>query len=111
VSESDSSRPIRIVGAFQSSCDRNAFTARFLNHLEEWLVRAITIKAPAEAVWPWLVPLGYGRGGFYSYDWIENLLMRVLRNGRPWRRDAWWPPRGCVPRVVGLAALGASPAT
>ena len=73
--------------------------------------RAITIKAPAEGVWPWLVPLGYSRGGFHSYDWIENLLMRVLRNGRPWRWDAWWPPRGCVPRVVGLAALGASPAT
>ncbi|MGQ9677011.1 MAG: hypothetical protein ACUVX1_15225 [Chloroflexota bacterium] len=31
--------------------------------------RAITIKAPAEEVWPWLVQIGQGRGGFYSYDW------------------------------------------
>jgi hypothetical protein len=48
--------------------------------------RAITINAPAEAVWPWLVQLGYGRGGFYSYDWLENLLMRVLR-GTPGYRS------------------------
>jgi hypothetical protein len=32
---------------------------------------AITIDAPPEAVWPWLVQMGQGRGGFYSYDWVE----------------------------------------
>jgi hypothetical protein len=36
--------------------------------------RAITIDAPPSAVWPWLVQMGSGRGGAYSYDWIENLL-------------------------------------
>jgi hypothetical protein len=35
--------------------------------------RAITIDAPAEAVWPWLVQIGYGRAGFYSYDLLDNL--------------------------------------
>lgn len=35
---------------------------------------AITIRAPAKMVWPWLVQLGQGRGGFYSYDWIENMM-------------------------------------
>jgi hypothetical protein len=35
--------------------------------------RAITIRAPAAEVWPWLVQIGYQRGGFYSYDWLENL--------------------------------------
>ena len=35
---------------------------------------AITIHAPAERIWPWLVQIGQGRGGFYSYDWLENLL-------------------------------------
>lgn len=34
---------------------------------------AITIHALASAIWPWLVQLGQGRGGFYSYDWLENL--------------------------------------
>ncbi|MGE0170333.1 hypothetical protein [Nocardioides sp.] len=35
---------------------------------------AVTIGAPPEAVWPWLVQIGQGRGGLYSYDWLENLL-------------------------------------
>jgi hypothetical protein len=36
--------------------------------------RAIAINAPPEAIWPWLAQLGSGRGGAYTYDWIENLL-------------------------------------
>lgn len=35
---------------------------------------AITIKAPAEEVWPWLVQIGNYRGGWYSYDAVENAL-------------------------------------
>lgn len=35
---------------------------------------AVTIKAPPSEVWPWLVQLGQGRGGLYSYDWLENLV-------------------------------------
>ena len=34
--------------------------------------RAITIDATAEQVWPWLVQLGFGKAGWYSYDWIDN---------------------------------------
>jgi hypothetical protein len=34
--------------------------------------RAVTIAARPEQVWPWLVQLGYGRAGWYSYDWIDN---------------------------------------
>jgi hypothetical protein len=37
--------------------------------------RAITIDAPASAVWPWIAQMGPSpRGGAYAYDWIENLL-------------------------------------
>jgi hypothetical protein len=36
--------------------------------------RAITIQAPPQSVWPWLVQFGRGRGGFYSYDGLENLV-------------------------------------
>ncbi len=35
--------------------------------------RAITINAPSSHVWPWLAQLGQNRGGFYTYDWLENL--------------------------------------
>ena len=34
--------------------------------------RAITIDAPPVEVWPWLVQIGFGRAGWYSYDWIDN---------------------------------------
>jgi hypothetical protein len=36
--------------------------------------RAITIRAGVDDVWPWIVQLGQGRGGFYSYDSLENLV-------------------------------------
>jgi hypothetical protein len=36
--------------------------------------RAISIRASADRVWPWIAQLGQGRGGFYSYDFLENLI-------------------------------------
>jgi hypothetical protein len=36
--------------------------------------RAVTVDAPPGAVWPWLVQMGSGRGGAYTYDWMENLF-------------------------------------
>jgi hypothetical protein len=35
--------------------------------------RAVTVEAGADAVWAWIAQLGQGRGGFYSYDFLENL--------------------------------------
>jgi hypothetical protein len=40
----------------------------------ERCTRAITIDAPPSAVWPWVIQLGADRGGFYSYDSLENLF-------------------------------------
>ena len=34
--------------------------------------RAITIGAPPEDVWPWIVQMGYRRAGFYTYDVVDN---------------------------------------
>lgn len=34
--------------------------------------RAVTVEAGPEQIWPWLVQMGYGRAGFYSYDRIDN---------------------------------------
>jgi hypothetical protein len=42
--------------------------------------RAITIRAEAEDVWPWLVQIGQGRGGLYSYDGLENLVGCRIRS-------------------------------
>jgi len=33
---------------------------------------AVTIEAPPEQVWPWLVQMGWGRGGCYSWDRLDN---------------------------------------
>jgi hypothetical protein len=44
--------------------------------------RAITIEAPVEDVWPWIAQLGQDRGGFYSYSWIENMLLADIHNAR-----------------------------
>jgi hypothetical protein len=35
---------------------------------------AVTINAPPENIWPWLVQMGYQRGGLYSYDWLDRLF-------------------------------------
>ena len=35
---------------------------------------AVSVEASPEEIWAWLVQLGQGRGGMYSYDWLENLL-------------------------------------
>jgi hypothetical protein len=42
--------------------------------------RAVTIGAPTEEVWRWLVQLGQDRGGFYSYDRLENLAGADIHN-------------------------------
>jgi hypothetical protein len=42
--------------------------------------RAVTVNAPPEAVWPWIVQMGQGRGGLYSYEFLENLVGCDLHN-------------------------------
>jgi hypothetical protein len=36
--------------------------------------RAVTINARPADIWPWLVQMGYQRGGLYSYDWLDRLF-------------------------------------
>jgi hypothetical protein len=35
---------------------------------------AISIEAAPEQVWPWLLQVGWGRAGWYTYRWIDRLL-------------------------------------
>ena len=37
------------------------------------VTRAITIQARPEEIWPWIIQIGFGRAGFYSYDLLDNL--------------------------------------
>jgi hypothetical protein len=45
--------------------------------------RAITIAARPEDVWPWLVQLGFGRAGWYSYDLFDNAAKPSARRILP----------------------------
>jgi hypothetical protein len=66
--------------------------------------RAITIDAGVDAVWPWLAQVGQDRGGFYSFDLLENVVgcrmptVDVLRpDKQSWSPgDKLWmyPPEG-----------------
>jgi len=42
--------------------------------------RVVEIDAPPSAIWPWLVQMGPGRGGAYTYDWIERRLGIDIHN-------------------------------
>src|SRR3954467_14058608 len=42
--------------------------------------RAITIHAPVSTVWPWVAQLGQDRGGFYSYEVLEDLAGCSMEN-------------------------------
>jgi hypothetical protein len=35
---------------------------------------AVIVKAPPQHIWPWLLQMGYRRGGLYSYDWLDRLF-------------------------------------
>ena len=35
---------------------------------------AVTVDAPPEDIWPWLLQMGYQRGGLYSIDWLDRLF-------------------------------------
>ncbi len=45
-----------------------------LAHPQWTSTQAVTVHATAGEIWPWIAQWGYGRGGFYSYDWIDRLL-------------------------------------
>jgi hypothetical protein len=38
------------------------------------MTHAVTIEASPVHIWPWLVQIGQGRAGLYSYDRLENLF-------------------------------------
>lgn len=42
--------------------------------------QALTIDSSPQEIWPWLVQMGEGRGGFYSYSWLENRVGCNIHN-------------------------------
>jgi hypothetical protein len=67
---------------------------------------AITIRAPVDSVWPWLVQLGQDRAGFYSYDWLERAFGADIHNAS--KVEPAWQNRkaGDLVRAVQPTYLG-----
>jgi hypothetical protein len=61
-------------GATEEECDAALPGDDLIANPDLVATRAITVPALADRVWPWIVQLGQGRGGFYSYDVLENLV-------------------------------------
>lgn len=54
--------------------DERVGSRRFLiNHV-------VSVKAPPERIWPWLIQIGEDRAGFYSYDLLERMLGTRIHN-------------------------------
>jgi hypothetical protein len=62
-----------------------------------YFTRAISIDAPASAVWPWLQAIGQDRAGFLSYDYLENLTGADIHNADTLRPE--WRQRSVGDRV------------
>lgn len=54
---------------------------------ERGATMAITIAATPERVWPWLVQMGWDRGGFYSWDLLDNAGRPSARQVHPEWQD------------------------
>ncbi len=68
-------RPILTWGATDDEATARLPGDELLERPDGGSTRAITVDAPAEAIWPWIAQMGPApRGGAYTYDWIENLL-------------------------------------
>ncbi|MGZ3516505.1 MAG: hypothetical protein ACXVAM_04940 [Vulcanimicrobiaceae bacterium] len=61
-------------GATQSEMDGPWPGDNLVSDPVSTVTRAITIHAPASAIWPWIVQIGQNRAGFYSYTWLENAV-------------------------------------
>jgi|SRR5580700_1153740 hypothetical protein len=61
-------------GATDQECEMALSGDELIVRADLTATRAITVRAAAAEVWPWIAQLGQGRGGFYSYDLLENLL-------------------------------------
>ncbi len=74
---------------------------------------AITIDAPPEAVWPWLVQIGTGKAGFYSYDLFDNGARPSATEILPEYQDPhvgdWVPMSGTVNETTAFRVTAFEP--
>lgn len=67
-------KPCLTWGATPEEVDRTMLGDELLASPDILATRAVTVNAPPSAIWPWLIQMGSGKGGVYTYDWIENFF-------------------------------------
>jgi hypothetical protein len=88
-------QPILTWGATPEEAEARLPGDDLLEDADGVATRAITIDAPASAVWPWIAQMGPSpRGGAYTYDWIENLLGLNMHSADTVLRDFQHPRVG-----------------
>src|SRR6478736_2716530 len=61
-------------GTSQEERTRQMPGDRIIGHPTNSAMQAVTVEATPEDIWPWLVQIGYQRGGLYSYDWLDRIF-------------------------------------
>ena len=61
-------------GSTEAELDATLPGDELLTRADLVATRTVGIAVPPAAVWPWVAQIGQGRGGFYSYDELENLV-------------------------------------
>jgi len=67
-------------GATDAEVNRALPGDEFVPHPKGGYIQAITIRTPCHQVWPWLVQIGQDKGGFYSYELLENMVGCNIHN-------------------------------
>jgi len=67
-------------GATDVEISRSLPGDELVPHNKWGYTHAISIRASAAEIWPWLVQIGQGRGGFYGYEFLENLIGCNIHN-------------------------------
>src|SRR6266516_4205318 len=75
--------------------------------------RAVTIRARPEEIWPWIVQIGFGRAGFYSYDLLDNLgkpsAERIILELQQIEVGTWIPMSGKVTEETAFRVMAFEP--
>jgi hypothetical protein len=72
-------RRVAVSGETRDEAPSRSPEHELLDEMRIATTRAVTIDAPPEAIWPWLVQMGSNEDGVGTYDWIEQLLWLEVR--------------------------------
>ncbi len=67
-------------GLTKSEANRSLIGDEIVEQPKAQFSHGVAINAPASAVWPWVAQMGQGRGGFYTYEALENLAGLNISN-------------------------------